>query len=214
MLKIVLPVLLLNAQGLDALLTRHVDPRGMVNYAALKADGAALDRELAAMATAKPSGLAFWINAYNACCIKGVVKRYPLDSVMNVSGFFKEKAYTVAGETVSLDDIEHTKIRPVFKDPRIHAALVCAAKSCPRLSNRAYTEAGLNAELDAQVRGWLADATKNRFEPPSTAHLSMIFKWYAEDFGDVLAWVKKYAPAYQPATTLKHLEYDWSLNAQ
>lgn len=244
MLRSLIALLLLPALALaqsidftayDGLLKKHVNATGMVAYRTLKAsaaDGAALDAFLGRMSEAKPetfatSGerLAFWINAYNACCIKGVLMRYPLDSVMSAPNFFKQKAFKIAGEMLSLDTIENVTIRPVFKDPRIHFALVCAAKSCPRLLNRAYTGVGLEATLDAQAREFLADTSKNRFEAAGpVARVSKIFSWFASDFSEnalsVPNYLKKYAPAAaqpllaSPALKVEFLEYDWKLNAQ
>ena len=226
------------AQSIDltaygALLAKDVNAQGMVAYAALKsADGAALDAFLAKCAAARPETfatgserLAFWVNAYNASVLKGVVAHYPTDSVMSVPNFFKEQAYTIAGEKLSLDQIENQKIRPVFKDPRVHFALVCGAKSCPRLLNRAYTGVGLDAALDGQAHEFLADANKNRFEAQGpVARVSQIFNWYGPDFagaaGSVAGYLKKYAPASalpllgNPAISVQYMNYDWKLNAQ
>ena len=224
---------LAHAQSVDltaysALLGKYVNAQGMVAYAKLKTDAAPLDAFLGKLAAARPETfstdterLAFWINAYNASVLKGVLAHYPLDSVMSVSSFFKEQAYTIAGEKLSLDQIENQKIRPVYHDPRVHVALVCGAKSCPRLLNRAYAGVGLDAQLDQQFREFLADATKNRFEAAGpVARISQIFKWYAGDFGALPAFLKKFAPPAaqpllaSPALSLQYLDYDWKLNAQ
>lgn len=224
----------LDLSGWNTLLGKYVNDKGMVNYKGLKAtDMAALDGFLAKLASARPATFAndkereaFWINAYNACVIKNVLTHYPTESVMKVTDFFKKKSFSVAGETVSLDDIEHTKIRPVFKDPRVHFALVCAAKSCPRLLNRAFTGMALDQTLDGAAREFLADPTKNRFEAGDmpVAWLSQIFRWFNGDFvdnaGSTVGYLKKYAPASvqpllaHPALRIKHLEYDWKLNEQ
>jgi hypothetical protein len=225
----------LDLSSWNALLGKYVNDKGMVNYKGLKAaDLAALDGFLGKLAAAKPATFAndkereaFWINAYNACVIRNVITHYPTESVMKVPDFFKKKSFSVAGETVSLDDIEHVKIRPIFKDPRVHFALVCAAKSCPRLLNRAFTGMALDQTLDNQAREFLADPSKNKFEDSATgpvAWLSQIFRWFNGDFvdnaGSTVGYLKKYAPASvqpmlaHPALRIKHLEYDWKLNEQ
>lgn len=219
----------------NSLLGKYVNDKGMVNYRGFKTtDLPALDAFIGKLATARPETFAttaereaFWVNAYNACVIRNVITSYPIDSVTKVSDFFKKKAFIVASETLSLDDIENKKIRPVFKDARVHFALVCAARSCPRLLNRAYTGVALDATLDAQAREFLADTTKNRFETAATgpvAWLSQVFRWFQGDFidaaGSTINFLKKYAPAAvqpalgNPALRINHLEYDWKLNEQ
>lgn len=152
-----------------------------------------------------------------------MLKRYPIKSVMDHPDFFKEKAYTIAGTQLSLDDIENRMIRPVFKDARVHFALVCAARSCPRLINRAYTGAGLNALLDGQGREFLADPARNRFHAAgSRAQISSIFQWFAGDFvqaaGSVPKFLHRFAPAaaqpmlLSPSPRIEYLPYDWTLN--
>jgi hypothetical protein len=215
----------------NRMIATYVDGRGNVSYAAWKArDLPALDAFVAALAAERPQDyptrqeqLAFWINAYNACVIRGVLARYPIRSVRDVPAFFTETAYTVAGARLSLDQIENQKIRPTFQDPRIHFALVCAARSCPRLVNRAWTGLALDASLDAQAREFLADPARNRYDVPGgRASLSQIFRWYSADFvaaaGSVVLYVRRYAPAAvsallaRPDLRVDHLVYDWALN--
>src|SRR5207302_422895 len=131
---------------------RYVDAKGRVDYAGWKAhDEPELDRFLAVVARTRTFGwshdeqLAFWINTYNACVIKKILAKWPVEQVSKLPDFFTEKGLPVTGEDMSLDDIEHQHIRKGFKDPRCHFALVCGAKSCPRLLDRAYPTEGLNA---------------------------------------------------------------------
>lgn len=225
------PAAALDLTPWNQLLTALVDGQGRVDYALWKlrhlprldAFLATLARENVNAYTVPDEKLAFWINAYNACVIRGVLRRYPIKSVMDHPEFFKEKAYTVAGTQLSLDDIENRMIRPAFKDARVHFALVCAARSCPRLINRAYTGAGLGALLDGQGREFLADPSKTRFEPAaSRAQISSIFQWFAGDFvqaaGSVPRFLHRYAPPaaqpmlLSPSVRIEYLPYDWALN--
>lgn len=225
------PSVALDLTPWDQLLTAMVDEQGRVDYALWKARHVPrLDAFLGTLArenvnayTAPSEKLAFWINSYNACVIRGVLRRYPIKSVMDYPDFFKEKVYTVAGAQLSLDDIENRMIRPVFKDARVHFALVCAARSCPKLTNRAYAGAGLEASLDARGREFLADPTRNRFEPAANrAEVSSIFQWFAGDFtqaaGSVPRFLHRYAPPaaqpmlLSPSVRIEYMKYDWTLN--
>lgn len=221
--------------ALDSVLTRVLRD-GRVDYGALLRDHADLDRYLAAVAAARPDArpnqwsreeqIAFWVNAYNARVLDGVIRRPGLKSVLDVRkvlgiptlGFFRERRNT-AGERRSLDDIEHRILRARYAEPRLHFVLNCASVSCPALPERALTAATLEADLESATRRFLADSTRNRIDPERGMRLSAIFKWYAEDFrssdGSVQAFVLRHRPAsgkLRPDPPVEYLKYDWSLN--
>ena len=214
----------------DKLLHRYVDEQGRVDYRGWKATGRAdLSHFLEWQAGAWPSRysreaqLAFWINAYNACVIARVLDAYPIPTANAVQGFFQDPGFRVAGRQMSLNDIEHGFVRNKFRDPRAHAALVCAGKSCPRLLPRAYPAEGLDAVLDAQMREFVASEFRNRYdEKAGAAHLSDIFNGYRADFegaaGTLVEFVKRYADERtrallsRPDLKVDFLVYDSSLN--
>lgn len=232
------------ATGLDLelwarLLTEHTrevpDIAGTrVDYAALR-DSAewprlleSLDRADPAALASTPEKLAFWINAYNVLAIDVVLRHYPLASIRDAGSLlrpvWKSAAGRVGGKARSLDEIEHTILRP-FGDPRIHGAIVCASLSCPPLLREPYRSESLGAQLDANVRRWLADPRKGVGLDAAAARLELspIFDWFEEDFataGGVLAFVERFAPApvgewlrrHPGQTALGRLDYDWRLN--
>ena len=169
--------------------------------------------------------LAFWINAYNACVIKGVLDHYPITSVKDVKGFFDKTRYQVAGESLTLNEIE-AKGR-ALGDWRIHMAVVCGAWSCPPLRSEAYVPERLDEQLADQVRRFLNDPQRGLRLEGSTLWASKIFDWYRKDFvvgrldiAALLRVVHTYAPegflaaAEGRSLQLKFLNYDWSLNRQ
>ncbi len=200
---------------------------GKVNYGAIGANPAfaAYLQFLAEPRTHARQGekLAHWINAYNAFVIKGILDGRSPGSLLRRQAFFKLAKYRLDGVEISLDTLEHKMIRPLA-DPRIHFAVVCAALSCPPLRAEAYTEERLDSQLEESGRNFVNDPNKNRFDKSDrTAHLSEIFKWFAEDFdksaGSVQKFVAKYVHDPQVAKELaqdgykvKYLTYDWSLN--
>lgn len=218
----------------DRLLRDHVR-MGRVDYVGLLRDRSTLDVYLARVGQADPAAWppderkAFWINVYNARMVASVLDHWPLESVLDVGRIpilgiptlriFREK-HDIAGTGRSLDDIEHGILRAEFADPRIHAALVCASRSCPALPSGAFAPARLDAQLDAAMRGFLQDERRNRiFEKPP--RLSKIFDWYADDFriGDGTVWdyVRGWLDdsqrrRYPEKTDVEYLSYDWSLN--
>jgi hypothetical protein len=223
----------------DALLKQHV-VNGMVNYDAFKAAptfGAYL-KALAATDPAKmprDEQLAFWINAYNAYTIQLIIKHGETESIRNINktlflklkGPWAEPLATVGGKDYTLDDIEHKIIRPTYKEPRIHLALVCAAMGCPPLRSEAYTAARLNAQLDDQgVQFILKSPGKNRVDLTTrTLYHSMIFGYYKEDFGGSVKESAKFMARWFPEGPEKQLllsgdfkavqtDYDWTLNSQ
>lgn len=123
----------------------------------------------------------------------------------------------VGGRVMSLNELEHDVIRPTFKDPRIHVALVCAARSCPQILPRAYRADDLAAVLEGNMRRFVNDPIRNPIDAANKKlRLSKIFDWYADDFGGkekVAAYVDKYHPEDVADWPVEFVEYDWSLNA-
>ncbi len=215
---------------------------GEVDYGGLKERGLpALEAYLRALEAVSPADysgftreqqLAFWVNAYNAYMARLILKHYPLKSVRKIGllplAAFRERFIpikAVGDERMSLNDIEHTQLREKLDDPRIHFALVCASKSCPKLWSEAYRASTLGAQLDAAARGFMADGFRNQIDPASgTAKVSSIFKWYRGDFtkgGRTLgAYMAQYAePAVadfllKKGDAMEFLDYDWSLNGR
>lgn len=171
--------------------------------------------------------LAFWINLYNAHTVALVIDNYPVASIRDIgsgllsTGPWKEEYILVYGEVLSLDDIEHGIVRPIFDDARIHYALNCAAISCPDLGKRAYRGAELDARLDAAARAYVADPRGVRIDGKGRLIASKIYSWFKEDFGDsqanVLAHIRRYASDELKAELadrrkINRYAYDWSLN--
>ncbi|MDE2998607.1 MAG: DUF547 domain-containing protein [Gemmatimonadota bacterium] len=231
--------------ALDRMLGRYVDSRGWVDYAGIKAEPTDLRTILMRLREASPEShpamfperddrLAYWLNAYNALVIAGVVNAYPATSVRDIHpqpGFFKV-FHVVGGKSRSLDDIEHNIIRKEFGDPRIHAALNCGAASCPRLRPEVFLPDRLDEQLDAAVREFIRDPQHVRLDSSGgTLVLSKILDWFGSDFTD---WYKRVYRvdnaritdylsihlaeedrAYlrsRPQITIKYLQYDWTLN--
>jgi hypothetical protein len=123
---------------------------------------------------------------------------------------------TIGARKLSLNELEHQIIRPEFKDPRVHAALVCAARSCPPLINRAYTGPTVQAALTRNMRRFLLDRTRNPIDDANKLlRLSKIFEWYAGDFGgkDKLdEYVGDVLGQMFDDYTLSFVEYSWELN--
>jgi hypothetical protein len=205
-----------------------------VDYASLKAHPQDLNRylnQVAAVSRAdfkqwsEPQQIAFLINAYNAYTLRLILEHYPLNSIKDIghiwSGPWDQPVVQLFGETLTLNTLEHKILRVDYAEPRIHFALVCAAKGCPPLRSEAYVGTRLDQQLNDQARQFLANPNKNRVDASEqTVYLSPIFKWYGGDFekksGSVLAALKPYWPS-KPVAGYEHFQirytdYDWSLN--
>jgi hypothetical protein len=132
---------------------------------------------------ARDEALAFWINLYNAgaLLLAADARARGSDSVLRVPGGFRRPFVSIAGEELSLDAVEHAKVRR-FGDPRAHAALVCGSVSCPTLRYEPYRGAGLSAQLDDQMRTMLAGGAMTVDRNAGTVSLSRIFLWFGADF--------------------------------
>jgi hypothetical protein len=212
-------------KAFDSILIAYVR-NGRVDYAGIKANAKdKLDKYVAAVAKARVGGskkaqLAFYLNAYNALVIKSVVERWPnIKSVIKVPGFFKNASHTVAGRKVSLDQLEKKLILPKFKDARVHFALVCAARSCPPLRNRAFYGRGLDKVLDRLAAAFINGPHGVRVSGDSVK-VSSLFKWYEGDFAKSAGSVGKFLAKYhksaksklEGASSFGYLHYNWNLN--
>jgi hypothetical protein len=214
------------------LLAEFVDEKGRVAYARLSTsanDRQSLRVYLGQLAqtgktpAAGPERLASLINAYNALTISWILENYPVRSIRSTRNPFGGRRWDIGGKQVSLDDIEHTMLRPTAGF-RVHAAISCASRSCPPLSREAYTAGTLDAALDVAMRRWLARGDLNRFLPGRReVEVSKVFRWFKEDFehaGGLRAVLARFAPQEYAEFLSKgdydvdYLDYDWSLNDQ
>jgi len=226
----------------DHLLKKYVDNNGLVNYTAWKAskdDTRALKEYLATLgrgnpeaATTKEGRLAFWINAYNALTVYGILDVYPTSSIRNHTAkligynIWRDLKLPVAGQNHSLEDIEH-KILRKLGEPRIHFAIVCASIGCPRLLNAAYTGDRLEAQLTHNTRDFFSRPEHFRVDVAKRAvYVSPILDWFGDDFAPTpqerLQKLADYLPANdsvrrlieQGDLSVSYLDYDWNLNDQ
>ena len=214
----------------------HVGEDGLnrFDYAGLKKKGinklkAYLDR-LQSVDPAKLSRdeqFAFWTNLYNAKTVDVVASRNPVKSIRDIRltsfilpGPWKEKVVTVSGVKLSLDNIEHGILRPIWRDPRIHYAVNCASVGCPNLLKRAYSGEELEEMLDQAARGYINSSRGVRFDGNNIV-ASSLYDWYAADFGSstrrILVHIRKYAEPVLAdrlagASKISDYEYDWNLN--
>ena len=221
----------------DALLKKHVDNRGMVDYRAFRADSSKLSAYLTTVSNTLPNDkwskddqLAYWLNAYNAFTIQRVLRGYPVKSIKDLGGD-KSLVNTVwdqrfirlgkEKEKFCLNDLEQRLIRRRFSgEYRVHFALVCAAMSCPKLRNEAYVGSRLNQQLDDQARKFINDPGKNKLAPAKAPQVSSIFNFYPGDFKKDGNTVQKTLNRFSTGAKvdaeakLNYLTYNWALNEQ
>ncbi len=239
------PTPVLDASGVDHavwdyLLKAYVS-NGLVDYDGMKKDYLFREylRELGSCnpdaLTTPDAKLALACNAYNAFVINGVISHKIYDSVdpfaIDGKGFFDLTEHIYAGQTVSLNDIEHHMIRPVFNEPRIHVALVCAARSCPSIRGEAYTADSIQKQLQDQSVQFANSKKYVDFNPETNElFLSRILNWYGKDWnerypnGSYLAWISELTnddeikaavqKAINDQVKVEFFEYDWALNSQ
>jgi hypothetical protein len=193
-----------------------------VDYAAIKNNSTDLEKLLDLTKNANLKGLsdnevkAFWINAYNLHVIKGVVANYPIKSPLDVAGFFDKNQYTIAGNKLTLNDIENKMIREKYNDARIHFVLVCGAKSCPPIIDGAYFPETLEKQLTEQTK--LALNNPNFIKVSNgKVSVSQIFEWYKKDFvnknSNEIDFLNKYRSEKIPSKSkITYYTYDWTLN--
>jgi hypothetical protein len=211
----------------EQVLARYV-AEGRVDYSGLQANPEPLAQYLLEAGKikkpefkrwSKDRQLAFLINLYNVSTLQLILDHYPVQSIKKIGRVFKgpwdQPVVTWQGKKITLNELEHGIIRKQYNEPRVHMALVCAAKGCPILRSEAYTADKLDEQLTDQSRRYLAtpvglviDRKKDR------ASISLIFKWYADDFPSVPAFIEKYSDENIGGLRIRYLNYDWSLNVQ
>ena len=206
----------------DAFFQLHVQA-GLVNYKGISKNPASLDKLVEMIATADLSAsnvntkIAFYINAYNILTIKNIVRQWPMKSPLDDKGFFNVTQFKIAGEMLTLNDLEAKKLRP---DPRVHFVLVCGAKGCPTIMNSAYMQGKVQAQLDMQTQKALDNPNFIRVDAASKKVLiSEIFNWYEKDFTSKSGTVKAYINANRTEPipegySIGYYTYDWSVNSQ
>jgi len=218
-----------------AILSRHVDENGWVDYDGLQRDVEPLDAYIESVAQARfdelgrSEKLALLINAYNAFTLKLILEHYPVESIQDIpsSQRWDDVRWKVGGYTWSLTQIENEQIRPKFREPRIHFALVCAAVGCPPLRNEAYVAGRLEEQLRDQSQYVHRHKTWFQFDAErGVVRLTRLYLWYGGDFeqvdGTVLNYVARFTPELQrylesgnhSDPQIDWLEYDWSLNSR
>ena len=242
----------------DDLIKKHVryeqdGNASRVDYKGFAADRAALQAYLQSLSAvpraqydgwSKPQQFAFLANAYNAFTVEKILTRYPdLRSIRDFGRVFgnpwKDAFFTLLGDRRHLDWIEHETLRApgAFDEPRVHVAANCASIGCPMLGRSAFTADTLDAQLEALMRAFLSDRSRNRYDAATkTLLLSPIFDWYKADFerggksflgypngGGAAAVAARHAEQLADAEAdraalraggvgVKFLDYDWSLN--
>ena len=209
----------------DGIVKAHVVD-GVVNYVALKADPKPLQEYLGTLAGvtesqfqgwSEPRRIAFLTNLYNAATLRLILDHYPIKSIKDIGSWRKgpwdQPVVPLLGKTITLNKLEHGILRKEYSEPRLHMALVCAAKGCPLLRSEAYTGEQLDGQLDDQSRAYLATPAGLVIDRRKRiASVSSIFKWYASDFKSVPAFIEAQTGEAMAGLRIKYLAYDWSLN--
>ena len=221
----------------DAFLKAHIigrDGINLVGYAGVpdagrKALQGYIDTlaEVAVSLLRREEQLAYWINLYNALTVDLILDNLPVESIRDISGGlfsagpWSRETVSVEGEALTLNDIEHRILRPIWKDPRLHYAVNCASLGCPNLASSAYTADNTEALLEQGAREYVNHPRGARLVSGSL-EVSSIYSWFAEDFGSTDAAIIKHLRRYAEPDLRRRLEdvdsigdddYDWSLNS-
>jgi len=215
--------------SLDIILKTHVQ-NGSVNYSTLQKDSSQLTQYLDQIALVskdqfdqwnKAQQLAFLINLYNAQTLSLIVQHYPVNSIKDIKEWFKGpwdiRCVRLFGKIITLNQLEHEIIRKNYQEPRVHFALVRAARSCPPLRPESFNYLELNEQLENQGKLFFIQEKKNRIDHDSkTIYLSPIFKWFKEDFKSLKQFAIHYFSEELTEDienyNIKYTRYDWSLN--
>jgi Protein of unknown function, DUF547 len=214
-----------------SVLSRFVDDKGRIDFAGMAKDPHDLEVYVSWLAKVSPamqpssfptpeSRLAFDINAYNALAMYNTIQSgMPRDLNAVKVRFFYKNRFQLGGSDISLYDFENKVIRPIG-DPRVHFALNCMARGCPRLPREPFRAEMLDAELDASAQYFFSEDRNVKLEPDrKTVRLSQIMQFYTDDFlkkvPSLIACANKYRQDKIPeGWKVEFIPYDWQLNSQ
>lgn len=207
-----------------SLLQKNVLANGKVNYSGFKDDVSKLNTFLRKLSNTKMTSawtkndkMAYWINVYNAYTVKLVLNNYPINSIKEIDRPWKTEFFPINGKLMSLHQVEHEILRG-YGEPRIHFAINCASRSCPRLLQIPYTATNLIKLLDRQAKEFINDEFYNTITEYSV-NVSHIFDWYKKDFKETHGTVVNFINQYSDVTIANqknkgYKSYDWTLNDQ
>lgn len=167
----------------------------------------------------KSEQFAYWVNLYNAATVQLILDNYPTASITKLGGLFSfgpwdQNIITINDQELSLNDIEHRILRPIWQDKRIHYAVNCASLGCPNLSTKAFT-ANNTQTLLKQAELDFINSSKGVNIDGEQLELSSIYDWYAVDFGGkqgVLEYLSRFKPEIQQTNKKPSYQYNWALN--
>ncbi len=174
-----------------------------------------------------PAAFAWWVNLYNAATIELVLREYPVRTILQIEGGlfntgpWDEAILTVNGEALTLNNIEHGILRPIWQDNRVHYAVNCASIGCPNLKSTPWASETLEADLEFGAKTYINHPRGARVESGQLI-VSKIYDWFEVDFGGSSAGVIAHLNQYAEGELAKRLarvgrisnsEYDWNLNA-
>lgn len=222
---------------------------GLVNYRAINDNMDYLNAYLQSLTSlhvreyeswSREERIAFWINAYNAITIFGIIKNYPIEpggffarrrfphnSIRQIGDFWDTPFVDVMGAEITLNQIEHDTLRAKFGDPRIHFSIVCASIGCPLISGEIYRGDALDNQLENDAWRFINNGDKVRVNrEKNRIYVSSIFDWYKKDFPDTegsdqkgfMEFILRYIDPdtrdfiIKSRPKVKFLDYDWTLN--
>ncbi len=172
--------------------------------------------------------LAYWINLYNAATVDVVLDHYPVKSIRDIdisvflkNGPWQKELIEVEGTPLTLDDIEHAILRPIWKDPRIHYGVNCASVGCPNLQSTAFSGKSVDKQLDDAARAFINSTRGVAIDNRGKVSVSSLYSWFAYDFGNSQKGVMRHLLTYANADLAELLmktgpisgtHYDWALN--
>lgn len=216
----------------DRLLKKHVTDEGWVNYKDFRSDRVQLQSYLEYLSNNPPGQnwsrndkIAYWINVYNAFTIELILKHYPVESIKDIGSIIQIpfintpwdiKFIKIGDKEYDLNNIEHSILREKFNEPRIHFALNCASRSCPKLRREAYVGKKLDQQLDEMAIEFINDPSRNIISRHEV-QLNKIFSWYKGDFTEgqsLIEYINRYSRIkVNEDAEISYLDYDWSLNS-
>ena len=215
----------------ERVLARHGDDSGRIDFARIAAAPEDLESYVSYVGSVSPlsrpdafptheANLTYYLNAYNALAMYGIVQAGIPESLAKMKfRFFYRNRFVMGGERISLYQLENSIVRKMG-DPRIHFALNCMVRGCPRLPREPFEASRLDAQLDrAATLFFSEDRNVDLRRDAKAVRFNEILRFYRKDFLAVSPSLIAYANQYRTEAIpldwkVEFIPYDWTVNKQ
>jgi hypothetical protein len=165
--------------------------------------------------------LAHYLNSYNALSMYNILDSGVPESLAGLKKvkFFFLKKFIIDGREMSLYTYENEVIRKLGEE-RVHFALNCMSRGCPRLPKVPFTGKNIERELQQQAKLFFSEERNLKYDSKEKkVYLSEILDFFPDDFLKKAKTLVAYANQHRTKeqqlpeeAKVEFIPYDWKVN--